>query len=163
MTTAPAPTTALRPIVIAGSTVALAPIFAPGSIVGPLMQRDISGQRGWGAFVSTTRGPIQQPALMTVYSGTKACEWMRDAILDDHVMLDHAMAADGDGIADDIALAEERTVAGLKATANGVAGVDDGMGPDRGCRTDIRGERPWVGTLWWLANDDEIANGAAYA
>ena len=86
-----------------------------------------------------------------------------DPILDDHVMLDHAMAADGDGIADDIALAEERAMAGLKATANGVTGIDDGVRPDRSCRSDIRGERPRGGALRWLADDDEIANGAAGA
>ena len=85
-----------------------------------------------------------------------------DLILNDYMMLDHAMAADGDSIANNAALANESTVTGPKLTADGVARVDDGVGPDRCRRANVRVERPWIRALQWLADDGKIADDAAF-
>ena len=77
VTTDPAPTRANVPITTPGRRVAFAPIFAPGSMVGPLRHCCTAGHCGCGALVRTARGPTQLLRMRCENSGMKACEWTR--------------------------------------------------------------------------------------
>ena len=72
VTTLPAPTKEFAPIIIPGSSVEFAPIFAFFFIVGPYIFSLTSGNLGYKALVITTLGPIQQSSSSIVYSGINA-------------------------------------------------------------------------------------------
>ncbi len=117
-TTAPAPTIAPRPIVMPGSSVALAPIDAPAFTT---------------VFEKFLRRPLAAREAVVHERRVRPDE---DVVLDPHAVPELDAALDGDAIADDHVVLDERVIADVAVGADARAGQHVGEGPDARARSD---------------------------